>query len=221
MRDRGWRLTVTAATRFDLYETMAFDPHEGFPSLDRHIARMQASAERLGFRFNRHAMRNDLQTATFRVTEPSRVRVLLARGGAMAIEVRPATPWPGAVVPVCIVPRVAAADDPRLHHKTTDRRIYTAAMVRGGTYEVLLTDSDGYLTEGSFTTLFVERGDKLVTPPLSRGLLPGVLRQQLLDLGEAVEGDLTAADLQGNFFIGNSVRGLVAATLVERRGQAR
>lgn len=214
-------MTGTAEPRFDLYETMAFDPHEGFPNLDRHIARMQASAGQLGFRFNRHAMRNDLQTATFRVTEPSRVRMLLARGGAMAIEIRPATPWPDAVVPVSIVPRDAAADDPRLCHKTTDRRIYAAALVRGGTYEVLLTDGDGYLTEGSFTTLFVERGDKLVTPPLSRGLLPGILRQQLIEMGEAVEGDLTVADLQGNFFIGNSVRGLVAATLVERRGQAR
>lgn len=214
-------MTEAAPATFDLFETMAFDPQEGFPSLDRHVARMQASAAALGFRFDRHAIRNELQTSTFRVTEPSRVRLLLARSGALAIEVRPATLWTGALVPVCIVPRGASADDPRIRHKTTDRRIYAAALAAGGTPEVLLSDEEGYLTEGSFTTLFVERGEKLVTPPLSRGLLPGVLRQQLIDMGEAVEGDLTAADLQGNFFIGNAVRGLVAATLVERRGQAR
>lgn len=76
-------------------------------------------------------------------------------------------------------------------------------------------DSQGFLTEGTFSSLFVERGDKLLTPPLSRGLLPGVLRQSLIDMGEAVESDLRLADLENGFFIGNAARGLVAATLVE------
>ena len=38
---------------------------------------MQASAQTLGFAFDRHGLRNELQTATFRVTEQSRVRILL------------------------------------------------------------------------------------------------------------------------------------------------
>ena len=44
---------------------------------------------------------------------------------------------------------------------------------RGGTLEALLLDEQGYLTEGCYTSLFVERADKLLTPPLSRGVLPG------------------------------------------------
>ena len=204
-------------TAFDLVETMGFDPREGIVYLDRHIARIQASAAALNFGFDRHSLRNELQTATFRVAEMSRVRLLLSRSGAIAIEVRPLGGWPQAVMPVSVVPRQVPPDDIRLRHKTTDRSLYNRALAEGGTLEVLLTDADGYLTEGTFTSIFLERNDKLVTPPLTRGLLPGILRQHLLDMGEAVEEDIRPAELSGNFFIGNSVRGLVAATLVARR----
>ena len=199
--------------QYDLLETMAFDPHEGIRLLDLHLARMKASADALGFAFDRHDVRNELQAATFRLRERSRVRLLVSRGGALAIEVRDHRTWPHAIVPVAVVPRQASANDPRLRHKTTDRAVYRDALRHGGTYEVLLTDEKGYLTEGCFSTLFVERGDKLVTPPLTRGLLPGVLRQSLIDMGEAAEADLKVHDLERGFFIGNAARGMVAATL--------
>jgi 4-amino-4-deoxychorismate lyase len=115
---------------------------------------------------------------------------------------------------VAIVPRPLGGDDVRVCHKTTDRRHYMAALKAGGTFEVLLTDEKGYLTEGCFSNIFVERGDRLLTPPLSRGLLPGVLRQSLLDRGEAEEADLRPHDLERGFFIGNAARGLVAASVV-------
>jgi 4-amino-4-deoxychorismate lyase/para-aminobenzoate synthetase/4-amino-4-deoxychorismate lyase len=195
---------------------MAFDPMDGIPMLDLHVARMQKSADELSFRFDRHALRNELQAATFGQPEPKRVRVLLSRSGAVAIEVRARQTWPKAVVPVCIVPRTVGADDVRIRHKTTDRRPYRAALEAGGTFEVLMTDESGYLTEGCFSSIFVERGDRLVTPPLARGLLAGVLRQSLMNMGEAVEGELRPSDLEKGFFIGNAARGLVAATLVRR-----
>lgn len=199
--------------RFDLLETMAFDPEEGIRLLDLHLERLRTSAAALGFAFDRHAVRNDLQAATFRLRERSRLRLLASRGGATAIEVRAHRTWPQAVVPVAIVPRNAPASDPRLSHKTTDRSLYRDALRRGGTYEVVMTDDRGFLTEGSFSTIFVERGDKLLTPPISRGLLPGILRRSLIDMGEAVEADLRAHDLERGFFIGNAARGMVAATL--------
>lgn len=205
---------LEVAGRFDLIETMAFDPASGLPMLELHAARMQASADALGFRFDRHKLRNELQAATFGFVEPKRVRVLLARSGEMAVEVRAHAPWPDAIVPVSIVPRTLPGDDIRWHHKTTDRRHYDAALRQGGTFEVLLLDEAGYLTEGCFSSIFVERGDRLLTPPLSRGLLPGVLRQSLLDLGEAEEADLKPRDLEKGCFIGNASRGLVAASVV-------
>jgi para-aminobenzoate synthetase/4-amino-4-deoxychorismate lyase len=61
--------------------------------------------------------------------------------------------------------------------------------------------------------LFVERDGKLLTPPLSRGLLPGILRERLIEEGRAIESDLVADDLGEGFLIGNSVRGLMRATL--------
>ena len=128
-------------------------------------------------------------------------------------EVRDRIAWPGAIVPVKVVPRHAPADDLRLLHKTTDRSLYRDALQRGGTYEVALIDAQGYLTECCFSSIFVERGDKLLTPPRSRGLLPGILRQSLIDMGEAVEADLRPHDLDDGFFIGNAARGMVAATL--------
>ena len=115
---------------------------------------------------------------------------------------------------VAIVAHTLGGEDARVRHKTTDRRHYKAALEAGGTFEVLLTDDKGYLTEGCFSNIFVERGDRLLTPPLSRGLLPGVLRQSLIDLGEAEEADLRPHDLDSGFFIGNAARGLVAANLV-------
>ncbi|GBH29422.1 MAG: aminotransferase [Sphingobium sp.] len=199
--------------RYDLLETMAFDPLEGIRLLELHLARLKASADALGFAFDRHGVRNELQAATFRLRDHSRVRLMVSRGGAVAIEVRDRIAWPGAIVPVKVVPRHAPADDLRLLHKTTDRSLYRDALQRGGTYEVALIDAQGYLTECCFSSIFVERGDKLLTPPRSRGLLPGILRQSLIDMGEAVEADLRPHDLDDGFFIGNAARGMVAATL--------
>ena len=98
-----------------------------------------------------------------------------------------------------------------MRHKTSDRGFYDDARKAAGTAEVVFEDADGFLTEGSYTSLFVARGDTLVTPPLSRGLLPGVLRAELIGDGRAVEGELTRADLADGFFVGNALRGLVPA----------
>ncbi|WP_299649786.1 aminodeoxychorismate synthase component I [Sphingomonas bacterium] len=204
--------------RVDLIETMAFDPHDGIALLDRHFARLGASAEALGFRFDRHAARNELQAATFRLRTPCRLRLLLAETGKIAIEVGPMP----AIEPltVAVVPLPVASTDWRLRHKTSDRAFYDAGRRLTGTAEVVFEDAAGFLTEGSFTNVFVERAGMLVTPPLARGLLPGVLRAELIDSGRAVEGELTRADLTGRFFVGNAVRGLVPAIVAVANGSA-
>lgn len=204
---------TTGAQPFDLIETMRFDAEEGICELERHIARMKASANALEFPFDRHGLRNDLQAATFRIREDSRIRVRLSMSGAAAIEVRPMPPTPDAAS-VTLAPMPVARDDFRLAHKTSDRGFYDEARAAVDTFEVIFVDTDGFLTEGSFTNIFVERGDTLITPPLTRGLLPGILREKLIEEGRAIEGDLTPADLDGDFFIGNALRGLIPARLV-------
>jgi 4-amino-4-deoxychorismate lyase/para-aminobenzoate synthetase/4-amino-4-deoxychorismate lyase len=206
------------AEQFDLIETMAFDPRNGMPLLDLHMARLHRSAADLRFSFDRHGLRNELQAATFSLLEPARVRVLLGKGGEVAIEVRAHRGWPQPIMHVAIQPRPVWGNDFRLRYKTTDRQFYQQALKKGGTFEVVLVDDEGFVTEGCFSSVFVERDGKLLTPPLSRGLLAGVLRQNLIDQGEAVEADLTPQDLEGGFFIGNAARGLVAASVVAPRG---
>ncbi|HEX8574031.1 MAG TPA: aminodeoxychorismate synthase component I [Allosphingosinicella sp.] len=204
---------VATSRRFDLIETMRFDPHEGIAELDRHLARMKRSAEALGFGFDRHDARNELQAATFFLREARKLRLMLSSSGALAIESRPLPPAPERPVQAALVPLPVEPEDFRLRHKTSDRRFYDDAREAAGTFEVVFLDRQGFVTEGSFTTLFVERHGRLLTPPLARGLLPGVLREALLEEGRAEEAELRAEDLEAGFFVGNAARGLVPAVL--------
>ena len=72
----------------DLEETMHFDPDEGIANLDAHLDRLKSAAEAQGFKFDRHAARNELQAATFGKRRPAQARLVLSPTGAMAIEVR-------------------------------------------------------------------------------------------------------------------------------------
>jgi para-aminobenzoate synthetase / 4-amino-4-deoxychorismate lyase len=198
---------------FDLIETMAFDPLDGFVRLDLHLARMKASAETFGFNFDRHAARNELQAATIRLRHSARVRLLLGASGRLAIDVQALPLVPDGSVEVALVPLPVDPSDIRLRHKTTDRAFYDASRRAAGTFEVIYLTPDGCLTEGSFTNIFIERAGILLTPPLDAGLLGGVLRQDLLESGRAREAPLRAEDLADGFFLGNSLRGLLPARL--------
>ena len=78
-----------ACPAFDLIETMAFDPMEGIVLIERHLERMRTSAATLGFTFDRHAARNELQAATFRLRDAMRIRLLLARSRSRRCPCRP------------------------------------------------------------------------------------------------------------------------------------
>ena len=204
--------------RPDLIETMFFEPERGIRELARHIERLRASADALGFVFDRHGARNELQAATFRLSEPAVLRMRLSPGGALAIGVAAlpaALPDP---VPVAAVPLTTAPEDFRLRHKTTDRRPYEDALRVARTPEAVLVRPDGLVTEGTYTSVFVPRGDRLLTPRGNADLLPGVLRAGLLEEGRAEEGEVRVDDLRDGFFIGNAVRGLLPAVLVAGGG---
>lgn len=200
------------ARSFDLVETMSFDPQDGVAELERHLVRLKRSADALGFAFDRHHARNELQAATFRLPGPSRVRLLLSPTGALAIEIGPAPEPPPEPVAVALAPRPVPATDFRLAHKTSERSFWDPARDPDA-FETIVHDEAGFLTEGTFTSLFVERGGTLLTPPLARGLLPGILRERLIEEGAAEEADLVAADLVSGFLIGNALRGLIRARL--------
>ncbi|KQN92531.1 aminobenzoate synthetase [Sphingomonas sp. Leaf231] len=196
----------------DLIETMAFDPDEGLLRIERHLARLSASTVALGYRFDRHDVRNELQAATFRLRKPARVRLLVSQTGAVAIEVAAAPPPPDHPLRIALAPLPVDVQDWRLRHKSSDRRFYDAARAASEADEVVFVAPDGRLTEGSFTNLFVARAGMLVTPRAGP-LLPGILRGELIDSGRAIEGDLFVSDLRDGLFVGNALRGLMPAVL--------
>ena len=105
--------------------------------------------------------------------------------------------------------------------KTTSRDFYDGerARVRSITEadEVIFLNADGQLCEGSFTSLFIEKDGVLLTPTLSCGLLPGVLRQEMIGTGKAIEASLTLIGIEyaDAIFVGNSLRGVMPATFID------
>ncbi|NLH81797.1 MAG: aminodeoxychorismate synthase, component I, partial [Phyllobacteriaceae bacterium] len=82
-----------------------------------------------------------------------------------------------------------------------------------GLDDLIYLNRDGFLTESTRANLFVERDGRLLTPALRHGLLPGVLRRELIEAGRAIEADLRPQDLAGTrWFLGNSLRELQEAT---------
>ncbi|WP_228461275.1 aminotransferase class IV [Paracoccus liaowanqingii] len=107
-------------------------------------------------------------------------------------------------------------DDPWLRLKSSRRPVYDVARAAlpPGMDEALLMNTQGELCEGTITSLFLRQGDRLLTPPLDCGLLPGVLRESLLATGAAIEAVLHPEDLpRGELFCGNALRGLIPARL--------
>jgi para-aminobenzoate synthetase/4-amino-4-deoxychorismate lyase len=146
---------------------------------------------------------------------------VLAADGEIEVETAPLTrqglPAP---LPFVFAATPVDAANPYLRHKTTRRGPFDEALARAaahGAKEALFENQYGELTEGAWTNLFVDRSGELVTPPLSAGLLPGTLRAELLATGRAREASLTRADLAAAdaIYLGNSVRGLMKARLLE------
>jgi para-aminobenzoate synthetase/4-amino-4-deoxychorismate lyase len=77
--------------------------------------------------------------------------------------------------------------------------------------EVIFTNERGEITEGAISNIFIEKNGRLLTPPLSCGVLPGIFRRHLLetraDVSERVLtiDDLKAADA---VYLCNSLRGM-------------
>jgi len=205
---------------FALIETLRWTPYEGFVRLPLHLARMETSAGTLGFKFDRNAAIAALENAAGG-SAALRMRLELARDGGLGVTAAPYVPvgldtaWRLAIASTRL-----NSEDSLLRHKTTRRDSYAAARAEFPAEvadEVILLNESGLVCEGTFTNLFVRRepDGPLLTPPLSCGLLPGVLRRALLETGEAREAFLAPGYLAdaAEIFCGNSLRGLIPATL--------
>ncbi|MEX0329454.1 MAG: aminotransferase class IV family protein [Ruegeria sp.] len=201
---------------FRLIETLAFRPEQGFVRKNRHLARMARSARALGIPFDTHAADQALMTANR--DAPLRCRLTLDAAGRFDLTT-------GALGPTPDLWRIAISDvrleasDIWLQHKTTRRAVYDAARASlpQGVDELVFLNEREELCEGTITNLFLDMPDgRYLTPALASGLLPGILREELLETKKVTEATLTLTDLQNaqTVRMGNSLRGLIQVELV-------
>jgi para-aminobenzoate synthetase/4-amino-4-deoxychorismate lyase len=209
------RYYETARQPLELIETLRWSPEGGFARLPRHLARISASAGVFGILFDEAAARSALADAVANTTATQRVRLTLTENGEFAAAAQPLGPdaeiWRYIISPIRVV-----STDLLQGHKTSWRELYEAEYARAaalGCDEVLFLNERGELAEGSRSNLFLQIDGRLVTPAASCGLLPGCLRQELLEGKDCSEDILLESDLRTAtaVYLGNSLRGLIPA----------
>jgi len=183
-----------------LIETVLWDGAQA-PRWPLHLARLTRSAGLLGW--------SCPEVAPEGPDRPARLRLLLDRHGEVEWTVEP-LPTAKAEWRVGLAGERLRSDDLWLRVKSTKRSVYdrARAALPEGLDEVLFLNERGEVCDGSITTVFFDRGQGMRTPPLSCGLLPGVLRTEL-DCPEEVLG---AKDLpRVRLWVGNALRGLIPA----------
>lgn len=183
-----------------------------------HRERLAASARAFGVPLQIADAENVLAAKIAGHAAPARVRLSVGRQGDGRVELSPMTTPPATA---WIDPEpFASLGTPYCVHKTTWRDHYDERLARArarGADEVILLTRDGRVGEGTWTTVWIERDGRFLTPPLSAGGLPGVMRAYLLETrGDTAEADLTPDDLvgAGTVWLSNAVVGLVPVSLV-------
>jgi para-aminobenzoate synthetase/4-amino-4-deoxychorismate lyase len=206
------RFFEEARRPLQLIETLRHD--KAFVRLERHLARMQASAEEFGLAFDAVAARDALEKAVAGRAGPVRVRLTLDEQGRHQASAHDLPENPSHWT-FRLAPERMPSSDPLLRHKTNWRQTYD--QPHPDCDELVFCNESDALTEGARSNIFVRRGDLFLTPPLDAGLLPGVLRAELLAQGRAQEAVLTPDDLNGDVWLGNSLRGLIRAKYLPSR----
>ena len=186
-----------------LIETMLWDGAKA-PRWPLHLSRLQRSAVLLGWPLPDIAPQGPEHPARLRLTVDRECRAV----------------WQSTMLPpartewrVGLATERLRSDDPWLAVKTSRRGAYdrARAALAEGLDEVIFLNERGEVCDGSITTVFFDRGRGMCTPPLSSGLLPGVLREELA----CGEEPLLAGDLpKVRLWVGNALRGLIPAVFI-------
>ena len=117
---------------------------------------------------------------------------------------------------VCLAERAMDSADAFVFHKTTFRPAYEGFRPKSGCIDTLLFNARDELTEFTIGNLAIELDGQWLTPPLSCGLLPGVMRGELLRQGKLLERIIPRSALAHatGLALINSVRGWVDVRLV-------
>lgn len=200
-----------------LIEGILWDKDKGYYLLSRHLNRLDKSAQYFSYSYSRREIRKKLKEAVDGEKKSVKVRLILNPDGKITVD---KTPIKKIKLPVKIRISNKRIDpkDEFLYHKTTRRYFYDREREKGltkGCFETVFLNEKGEITEGAITNLFICRDKSLYTPSLQSGLLPGVLREELIKRKKVREKILYLQDLKDAdaVYIGNSVRGLIEAKL--------
>ena len=211
--------TTVADTEFELLESLGWIKDSSWFLLDLHLQRLSDSAKYFDFEFDRTRVENELDILRSEFTNNRyKVRLLLNRAGDVSVT---AAALPDNFGSESRTMRLAKepvdAGNVFLYHKTTQRSVYDRALrSTSDTDDVLLWNTDGFITESSTANVVVAIDGGLFTPPVSCGLLGGTYRQYLLQKGEIQERAIHVNELGNAESIAliNSVRGRMAAHLI-------
>jgi len=215
MEARGPIVADRPLPPFDLLETLRWTPDESFFLLARHLDRLTASAAFFRYTCDIDAVRAALAGAVASADGALRVRLLVARDGAVRVETMPLEMLPEPAR-LGLAPRPIDPASPFLLHKTTNRA--EQERDRSPAYdEMILWNPDRDVTEAMTANVVAELDGRLVTPPIACGLLAGTLRAELLDEGTIEEARVPVARLHeiSRLWLINSVRGWRRAVLAE------
>jgi 4-amino-4-deoxychorismate lyase len=208
--------------KFELLESILWTPQNGYFLLDRHLERLEKSADYFKFTLSLTAVRQALQELSFTLGSIARkVRLTITCEGQLKLQAQ--TLDNGILkigASVGIASRQIESQNPFLYHKTTYRLPYTMALESQPEYrDVLLWNQDGFMTESTIANIAIESPTGLITPPVKCGLLPGTFRAQLLAEGKLREELISLEDLRNTptVFLINSVRGWMRLKKEEKR----
>lgn len=210
---------------FQLLESLLWTPEEGFFLMERHLQRLEESAEYFMFAVDREQVRRELGWAVAGQTKPLKVRLLVDKNGIFQVESHPLDLYDRSEpLDVGLATQPVSSQTVWLYHKTTRRELYDQARAsRPDCDEVLLWNERGELTEAASANIVLELDGRRYTPPIASGLLAGTFRAELLQASELCERVLTVDDLAqaGDLWLINSVRGWQKARLIDRVAIAR
>jgi len=191
---------------FRLFETMRVSARGEVLLLERHLGRLQHSADYFSFKYDSAQLRDGIPQT------PGRLRLTLSSDSTFDVEVGP---LPARNPRFLRLSRVRVnSGDSFLYHKTTNRKTYEEARQDcDEENDVILVNERGEITETTIANIAVLREDRWITPAISCGLLPGVMRAELLARGEIAEGVVLANELVAGETVHcfNALRGLFAA----------
>ena len=199
---------------FHLFETMGVSQGK-ITRLPRHLLRLENSARYWSFVFDRQAAESYLNELMSSIDSAKhwRLRLQLNRCGALSHTLHPFVPDVATADSECLpllISPTPVSQGSFLIHKTSRREAYDRAVaeVPEGVSPLLVNEL-GHVTESAIANVVYQMGGRLFTPPLTDGLLPGVLREELIDEGSVSERSLPVSDLEKveSWWLINSLRG--------------